>query len=92
MKKIPTAIAAAIAIPAAAYAQAGPAPADTARPTAGMMDHSECLKMHGMMMSMTHGSGFQSGHPMMNGGNGQAQMMKPETNPPAAAPHQQYQQ
>lgn len=91
MKIILTAVAAAIAIPAAAYAQV-PAPT-TARPATNMADHSECMKMHAMMMSMMHGSGAQGGQPMMNGGNGQAhqQMMTPGANAPAAAQHQQHQ-
>lgn len=91
MKKIIGAVALAIAVPAAAYAQSASTPA--AKPDK-MQHHAECMKMHGMMTSMMHRRGAQAGHSPMQSANGQAhqQMMTPGGNGPAAGQLQQHQQ
>ena len=95
MKKIIAAVALAIAIPAATYAQIASPPSAKPAQTDRMQDHAECMKMHGMMVSMMHGSDAQRGRSMMHGGahgQGHQQVRTPDGKAPAADQHQQHQQ
>ena len=94
MKKLLTAIALTIAIPAAAFAQAAPAPAAKADCCEKMKDKTGCKDMASMtgmagMAGMSH-----TGHVMKAGADMPAghEMMMPAANAPQADPHQTHKQ